>query len=292
MTKNSGILILGDNIIYTALAREALAISLHRIIESGGCRRAYVPAYICDSVLSVFVQSGFQLSFYHLRADLRTAYGLPERLGQGEVFVFAHYFGRRNVFVADWVEQVPGRSNAFIIEDCAQASFNENVGRVGDFVLYSPRKFWLSEVGACVCSRYFTSALCTARPVYWQEQQACPLLAKLRCDNWQVMTELFDKRPLRGIKPFEQISGIGEVPLGYPVLVRRGRNILGRYLYRHGFNCGVYWELSDPVLAAAVSDEEALLCRRLLLLPLDQTLAAADMRKMFALIEVWAGKLS
>ena len=128
--------------------RTALLISLQEIIRLGGVKKALLPAYICPSVIAPFIKLGFQLRFYS--TDTLAVTPVP---GDDETFLFAHYFGKKNHSIIEWVRFQQAKCNFYVIEDCVQASLNANVGETGDFVITSYRKFLPMPDGAILGSR-------------------------------------------------------------------------------------------------------------------------------------------
>lgn len=126
--------------------RSALLVALRHIVAKRGIRRAWLPRYCCESVLLPFRELGFEVGYYGMGGDLQSPDRLPDRL-QGSVFLFIHYFGKRNDAILRWLESRRGE-DFVTIEDCVQAGLNENVGATGDFVINSHRKFLPQPDGA------------------------------------------------------------------------------------------------------------------------------------------------
>lgn len=139
--------------------RSALLLSLEEIIRQGGVKRAVLPAYICPSVIAVFARLGFQIRFYKLDG----LEGMPA-LGAGETFLFAHYFGKTNYSVIEWIRGQRTKRHFFLIEDCVQASMNTSVGETGDFVITSYRKFLPQPDGALLGTRNELRSDCLDEP--------------------------------------------------------------------------------------------------------------------------------
>lgn len=132
--------------------RSAIHLALQDVMRRGGQKQAWLPAYCCPSVVAPFIESGIAICFYSMGADLGTPSGLPPSLSAGEIFLFIHYFGFRNEAIVSWLDSVPGRQDAFVLEDCVQASLNSNVGETGDYAFTSYRKFLPQPDGALLAS--------------------------------------------------------------------------------------------------------------------------------------------
>ncbi|MDD5249245.1 MAG: DegT/DnrJ/EryC1/StrS family aminotransferase [Rhodocyclaceae bacterium] len=132
--------------------RSALLLALKEIVRQEGLKEAWLPAYICPSVIAPFVDQGFALHFYSTGGitENRQSPPLPEI---GGTVLLVHYFGRKNDAVVKWVREQRKTRRFFVIEDCVQASLNSNVGETGDFVITSYRKFLPQPDGALLSSR-------------------------------------------------------------------------------------------------------------------------------------------
>ena len=139
-------------LLWTDTGRSAIYLALQEIIRQGGKKQAWLPAYCCPSVVAPFVELEYEIRFYSMGAYLQTPSGLPPSLSAGEIFLFIHYFGFRNDSIITWLNSVPGRRDAFVLEDCVQASLNSNVGDVGEYAFTSYRKFLAQPDGALLAS--------------------------------------------------------------------------------------------------------------------------------------------
>lgn len=133
--------------IYTDTGRSALLLALQAVIQQGGIKKAWLPGYCCSSVLAPFQQLGFEIHFYSMGEDLQTPADLPTDLHKC-VFLFIHYFGKRNTVILNWLSTIQKIQECYVIEDCVQASLNDNVGYYGDFSVRSYRKFLPQPDGA------------------------------------------------------------------------------------------------------------------------------------------------
>lgn len=136
-----------ENYLQVDTGRSALLLALQDILRKGGERKAWVPAFSCDSVLLPFIQLGFSLHFYSMGEDLQSPRVLPDEV-KGSTFLFINYFGKANHRIMNWIKTHPHRSQMFVIEDNVQAMLSRNVGDTGDYVVYSFRKFLPQPDGA------------------------------------------------------------------------------------------------------------------------------------------------
>lgn len=104
--------------------------------------RLWVPDYFCNASLDPARRLGVVLTFYPIGSDLspdwETCAALAGR-GAPDLLLAVHYFG----LAADMAVALDfcRRTGALLIEDCAHAlAPTAEIGRSGDFVLWSPHK--------------------------------------------------------------------------------------------------------------------------------------------------------
>ena len=139
------------NAIWMDTGRSALYLALLDIIRRGGTKRAWLPAYVCGSVVTTFKALDFELQFYPVGSRL-DASRFPDEIAKGDAFLYVHYFGHPNTAAVDWLKQVNYQGNFFVIEDCVQASLNSDVGAIGNYAITSYRKFLPQPDGALLGS--------------------------------------------------------------------------------------------------------------------------------------------
>lgn len=130
--------------------RAAIYLALLNILQRGGKKEAWLPAYCCSSVLLPFRRLGFKLHFYTMGRDLASPGALPLDLND-LTFVFIHYFGKRNRAIQHYLMHCKSHQNFFVIEDCVQALFTRELGNF-DYAVYSLRKFLPLPDGALLAS--------------------------------------------------------------------------------------------------------------------------------------------
>jgi len=107
--------------------------------------------------------------------------------------------------------------------------------------------------------------------------------AAARRDNWSALVQGLDSQDR--IRPLFDALAVGEVPLGFPVLVRGGlRDSLRAFLMQRQVFCPVHWALTDAPFPAdrAMSDE-------MLTIPLDQRYGGGDMQVVLTHIREFLG---
>lgn len=136
---------------WTDTGRSAITLALGDIKKRGSTGVAWLPRYACSSVSNVFIRSGFTVKYYSLGPLLDDVSRMPSP-EKNDVFLFIHYFGFRNNKVAEWLALSGTSRKAYVIEDCVQASLSENVGDLGNYAIYSYRKFLAVPDGAVLSS--------------------------------------------------------------------------------------------------------------------------------------------
>ncbi|MCP4667874.1 MAG: hypothetical protein GY849_16105 [Deltaproteobacteria bacterium] len=107
------------------------------LLESLGCPRVWLPAYLCrDVVEAVEVTAKCRAAFYPVGSDLCSEVDFIEKVPDGDAVVWVRYFGRPMSPVA--VDAVKARPGILHIEDRALALDADD--SVCNWMLYSPRK--------------------------------------------------------------------------------------------------------------------------------------------------------
>jgi len=133
--------------------RSALYIALEDILKKGGMRKAWLPAYCCESILSPFKAHNFEINFYSVGQAFAAPEGLPPEL-DNQTFLYIHYFGKKNTAIEAWINNRISEGDKFyIIEDCVQASLNSTIGKIGDYAITSYRKCLTQPDGALLGSK-------------------------------------------------------------------------------------------------------------------------------------------
>lgn len=90
---------------------------------------------------------------------------------------------------------------------------------------------------------------------------------------------------LKGLKPLYNQLPPGVCPLGFPILVKNGRDNLREFLTNQEIFCPVHWPLPE-VVDPALFGEEHRLANRMLTLPCDQRYNNLHMNKIIKTIKV------
>ena len=138
--------------------RTGIRLALQKIGVRAG-QRALLPSYLCPSVLQPFAEESLRVCFYRIGADLAIDTAdllqLADRV-KPAVALFINYFGFP-VGRAEAVSLAEVRRRCPVIEDCVQGSLIEwaepAVGRIGDYVVTSFRKYLPLPDGGLVVSR-------------------------------------------------------------------------------------------------------------------------------------------
>lgn len=117
----------------------------------------WFPDYFCNQSLEPLRAANAHIEFYPITEDLQPDWPACRELAMAQrphLFVVVHYFGR----TADLSQatQFCGEVNAILVEDATQSIGPGNgVGTTGEFVLYSPYKFFAVPDGGLMVVRSF-----------------------------------------------------------------------------------------------------------------------------------------
>lgn len=277
--------------------RGALSLALDSLSAEEITGRAWLPALCCPSLAAPFLRRGYTLNFY---GDPGRR-GLPP-LAKGDVFLYIHFCGFPNRQTERLLSELPGRSRPLIVEDCVPALFTAGVGEFGDFALYSFRKFLAVPDGGLLLSRRplkedlepadepFVSAKILGGLLNSPE-----LLRRgedlLDGDDTPRRPSAFgryllDRLPWEHIPParrrnYARLASLipgappldGQtVPLGLPLMVRRGKGELERRLRAEGFEPPLSW---DPPPRDREKEGD-----RIAVLPCDERLGEGDLERI------------
>lgn len=103
-------------------------------------------------------------------------------------------------------------------------------------------------------------------------------IKETRRKNWLYMKDLLDQEcgEIDSIsKLFSELSE-DEVPLGFPIQVRRNRDKLRRYLKTQNIFCPIHWPITGERMELEVGQADNKLSSRLLTIPIDQRVSKRD----------------
>lgn len=139
------------NYIWTDIGRSAIFLALIDIETKSKRKIAHLPTYICDAVKQPFKERDYEIKYYSLGKTLTDSTQLPF-IQEGEIFLFAHYFGHQNRLIIDWLKSLEN-INFFIIEDYVQSSISEFRNDISDYQIFSFRKFTPQIDGGLLISK-------------------------------------------------------------------------------------------------------------------------------------------
>lgn len=118
-----------------AIRYQSARAALKAVFECPHIHGAWIPSYICDSVLQAAEAAGVQIHLYALNTDLSPS-DLPKRLSEGDVVLYVNYFGLcQSVVNQLQTHYLPEQ----LIIDNSHALFAPHGGNLA--TVYSPRKF-------------------------------------------------------------------------------------------------------------------------------------------------------
>lgn len=89
-----------------ALALQNARACVSHIISQTRMQRVWLPYYTCNALLEPFEKAGVPYHFYPLNQELEVdSTKVPSQLGAGEYIVYINYFGLKNSYVRELVEQ-------------------------------------------------------------------------------------------------------------------------------------------------------------------------------------------
>ncbi len=126
-------------------ATHALTVIMALLARRGvAAPEVWVPAYYCENALGPLRQGGARLRFFPVRDDMAPDWAMIEQMadsGAPHLFVLPHFFGVENE--AGEAQAFCRRVGSLLLEDAAHVLRPVGeVGRFGDFVAYSPRKYF------------------------------------------------------------------------------------------------------------------------------------------------------
>lgn len=124
-----------NNRVLLANARSGVWLTA-KLLETG---RAWVPSYLCPTILDGVRAAGIEAKFYEVDDSLRVpSMAWADEVSRGDLVVLIDFFG----FPCDRSSiAVLRERGAWILEDACQALLSDDTGKDCDFTLVSPRKF-------------------------------------------------------------------------------------------------------------------------------------------------------
>jgi hypothetical protein len=150
----------GRPALWTDTGRSALLIAATEILRRGGERRAWLPAYACESIAQAFTQAGFELRYYAGTPGMADDNYTPPSPKKGDSFLFIHYFGHRNETLARAAAEFRA-AGIWVIEDRVQSALTPSASPA-DFSVTSLRKLLPVADGAALYGDAGTESLTPA----------------------------------------------------------------------------------------------------------------------------------
>ncbi len=110
----------------------------------------FLPDFFCNEALSLVRTNDINLYFYNVNSNLEpikeSVYNLLEH-SIPDIIIQVHYFGEN--FDCSFLRNTANKYHSWFVEDATHMIFPQgNVGKVGDFILYSPYKHFPIPNGA------------------------------------------------------------------------------------------------------------------------------------------------
>ena len=285
-----------------ATGRSALAKALDTASKKTLTGRAWLPSLCCASLAPVFSRRRFSISFYN------TAPFVLPRLERGDVFLYIHFCGFPNRSAESALESLPEERRPVVVEDSVHALFTLGTGRLGDFVLYSFRKFLPVPDGGLLLSReplddilspplerfisLKTAGLLSGSRHLLEEGEDALDADKEARDPSVMGALLLDRLPWTHIPEARRRNYAflakrlrlpplddDTVPLGAPLRISAGKAEFERRLRASGFEPPLSWDAPRD----APSDE----ADRLVVLPCDERMGERELARLADVCAKW-----
>lgn len=209
---------LADNSLLLVNARSGISV----LAELLSPTQAWLPTYLCGSMLQAVDGSATKIRFYEVNDDLVVpSLDWLADVQPGDLVILIDYFG----FPCDSSCAIRAKEQgAWVLEDACQALLSAGVGQSSDFVLFSPRKFLgVPDSGILTlnCEADFPSINLSSPPAAWW----------LKALSATVLRREFDLHGgnRRWFELFQEVEK--EHPIGHYAMSE-----LSRMLLIHGFD--------------------------------------------------------
>lgn len=123
--------------------------ALMRALWEKGVTAVWLPAFISQNFLAVFVQNQFIVKLYDINPQLDIAYDFLDTVSKGEAVLTLDYLGKP--FSADFYEHLASRKDIVWVHDKSY-SLDSGIESKADIVVYSPKNlFGVPDGGILVC---------------------------------------------------------------------------------------------------------------------------------------------
>lgn len=130
----------GYNVQHMRSGRDALYYVLKEIQKNCLKKTAYLPAYICSSILEPFLKLGFKIIYYDIDFELRPVFD-DKVLDEIDILFFGGYFGY--VYYNQRFLNKCKRKKIYLLQDATHTLFSKNgIYNDADYVIASLRKWF------------------------------------------------------------------------------------------------------------------------------------------------------
>lgn len=110
----------------------------------------WVPSYYCEDAIFLIKKLNIKINYYEVDDNFAPDESNLKRLykkNKPDIIIFCNFFGK-NCF-SPYLKEISKQSNSWLIEDATHSiSPQNNIGKYGDFIIYSPYKFLPIPTGA------------------------------------------------------------------------------------------------------------------------------------------------
>jgi len=289
--------------------------ALQYILQSKKYRKIYLPAYICDSVLTPIRAENVSYEYYPINTRFEPVF--DKEIGVDEAFLYVNYFGLHDQNVNSVVAQYQN-----VIIDNTQAFYS--LPEPGIDTFYSARKFFGVADGAYL---YTDTKLDMPLEVDVSYDRMGHLLIRHDLSanaGYALFRENDEKLDMAGLKGMSRLTQAilssidyerckeirrenygflhghleemnqlelpdlgSQTPMVYPFWIKKGLP-LKEQLIREKIYVATYW--AEVKMRCNASSIEGSLVNELVPLPIDQHYTLAEMQRIVAVIKSWLGQ--
>ncbi|MDD0852515.1 DegT/DnrJ/EryC1/StrS family aminotransferase [Halobacteriovorax sp. GB3] len=144
---------LGESV-FLSHARNGIFQALELIKREDERRRVLAPASICSVAIAPIINQGYEILYYDIDDQFNPVLNENLDLTNVSIFLYVNFFGLSSS--AQKVREFCNQHQIYMIEDCAltmPSSDQSQIGKIGDFSIFSLRKFLPIPDGAVlVCN--------------------------------------------------------------------------------------------------------------------------------------------
>jgi hypothetical protein len=114
----------------------------------------WIPSYYCEDGIYLIKKLNVNIHYYEIDKNFIPEKSNLQKLSQKhrpDIIIYCHFFGK-NCF-NPYLKDISAASNSWLIEDATHCIFPENdIGKYGDFTIFSPYKFLPTPTGAILAT--------------------------------------------------------------------------------------------------------------------------------------------